>query len=85
MVDITRHIREQLSDQKDSIDLLATEDSEFLALCDDYDACADALHYWASSEEPGAKTKVGEYRDLIGALYEEITQILGKTTKRRQK
>ena len=72
------------SDQKVSIDRLAGQDSEFLALCDDFDACVDALRYWTSSEEPGAKTRVGEYRDLIRALYEEITQILGKTTKRRQ-
>jgi len=84
MVDITRHIRERLPGQKDSIELLVAEDSEFLAMCDDYDACVDALHHWASSEEPGAKTRVNEYRDLIGALYGEITQILGKTTKRRQ-
>lgn len=84
MADITRHIREVIPDQKDSIDQLAAEDREFLALCEDYDACADALHYWASSEESGAKTRVGEYRDLIGALYEEITQILEKTTRRRE-
>ena len=60
------------------------EDREFLALCDDFDACVDALHYWASSEEPGARARAGEYRDLIGALYEEITQILEKNTKPRQ-
>jgi hypothetical protein len=84
VVEITRHIREQLPGQKDSIDRLVAEDSEFLALCDDYDACVDALHFWASSEEPGAKTRAGEYRDLIGALYEEITQILEKNPKRRQ-
>ena len=84
MVDITRHIREQLQGQKDSIDLLVAEDREFLAMCDDYDACIDALHYWASSEEPGAKARVGEYRNLIGALCEEITQILEKYMRRRQ-
>lgn len=84
MADIARHIREVLPDQKDSIDLLVGEDAEFLAMCDDYDVCVDALRYWAGSEESGAKTRVGEYRDLIGALYEEITQILEKNTRRRQ-
>ena len=73
-----------LSDQKVSIDPLAGQDSEFLALCDDYDACVDALQYWGSSEEPGAETRAGEYRDLIGTLFEEITQILENYTKRRQ-
>ena len=84
MADITRHIREVLPDQKVSIDRLAGQDSEFLALCDDYDACVDALQYWGSSEEPGAETRAGEYRDLIGTLFEEITQILENYTKRRQ-
>jgi hypothetical protein len=73
-----------LPDQKVSIDRLAGQDSEFLALCDDYDACVDALQYWGNSEEPGAETRAGEYRDLIGTLFEEITQILENYTKRRQ-
>ena len=81
---VVRHIREQLPGQKDSIDLLVAKDGEFLSLCDDYDACVDALRYWQGSEEPGAKTRVGEYRDLIGALYEEITRTLEKYTKFRQ-
>jgi len=67
-----------LPDQKVSIDRLAGQDSEFLALCDDFDACVDALQYWTDSEEPGANSKVDEYRELIGALYKEITQILEK-------
>ena len=66
MVDIKRHIREELLSQKDSIDRLAGEDGEFAAVCEDFDACVDALHFWASSEEPGAKTRAGEYRDLSG-------------------
>jgi hypothetical protein len=61
-----------------------TEDEEFRAICDDYDACVDALNYWAGSEEPGAKTRVKEYRDLLDALYEEITQILENNIKRRR-
>jgi hypothetical protein len=84
VVDITSHIREQLPDQQDSIDRLAGKDGEFLVLCDDFDACVDALQYWASSEEPGAQARVSEYRDLIGALFEEITHILEDYEKRRQ-
>ena len=84
MADIIHHIREQLPGQKDSIDLLAAEDSEFLALCVDYDACVNALRYWTSSEENGAKARVIEYRDLIGALHDEITQFLENHTKRRR-
>ena len=40
--------------------------------------------YWASSEEPGAQVRVREYRDLIWALFEEITHILEDYKKRRQ-
>jgi hypothetical protein len=32
----------------------------------------------------GANARGFEYRDLVGALFEEITQILEKYTKRRQ-
>jgi hypothetical protein len=52
------------------------EDPEFLALCEDYDACVDALWYWANSKEPEAKTRVREYRTLVRDLEEEIIQVL---------
>jgi hypothetical protein len=74
--DKTRHIREQFSDKKPSIDLLMAEDPEFLALCEDYDACVDALRYWAKSEAPEAKNRANEYRTLVRELQEEIIQIL---------
>lgn len=83
MDDITRHIRERLPRHKVSIDLLAGKDSGFSTLCDDYDACVDALRYWQGSEEPGANTRVREYRDLIAVLYEEITEVLEQCKKRR--
>jgi hypothetical protein len=52
------------------------EDSEFLTLCEDYDACVYALRYWAKSKAPEAETRVNEYRTLIEELEEEITQVL---------
>jgi len=81
--DKTRHIREQFSDKKPSIDLLMAEDPEFLALCEDYDACVDALRYWAKSEAPEAKTRVNEYRALVRDLEEEVTQFLAALEPRR--
>ena len=83
MDDKTRHIREQFSDKKPSIDLLMAEDPEFLALCEDYDACVDALRYWAKSEAPEAKTRVNEYRALVRELEEEVTQFLAALEPRR--
>ena len=54
--------------KKHSIDFLMAEDPEFLALCEDYDACIDALRYWARSKAPEAKTRVIEYCILQNAV-----------------
>ena len=76
MNDRERHIREKFPDQKHAIDLLAAQDSEFLALCEDHDASINALEYWARSKEPEAETRVSEYRILVQELQEEIAQAL---------
>jgi len=73
---MTRHIREQFPDKTHTIDLLVAKDPEFLDLCEDHDACVDALRYWAKSKEPEAETRVNEYRALVRELQEEITQAL---------
>ena len=83
MNDKAYHIREQFSDQKNTIDLLMAQDSEFLAMCEDYDACVDALRYWAKSEKSEAETRVNEYRTLVGELQEEIVQALEALKPRR--
>jgi hypothetical protein len=79
--DKTRHIRERFPDKKQSLDLLMAEDPEFLALCEDCDACANALRYWTQSKEPEAKTRVNEYRALVRDLEEEIAQALTRTSR----
>ena len=81
MDDKTRHIRERFPDKKHSLDLLMAEDSEFLALCEDYDACVNALRYWAKSKDPEAKTRVNEYRALVRDLEEEITKALSRINR----
>jgi hypothetical protein len=57
------------------------EDPEFLALCEDYDACVNALRYWAESKDPEAETRVNEYRVLVRDLEEEITQFLTRNVE----
>ena len=59
------------------------KDPEFLTLCEDHDACADALRYWAKSEKPEAETRVNEYHTLVRELHEEITQALATLDPRR--
>ena len=74
--DKARYIRERHLDKQRRIDLLMAEDPEFLALCEDYDACVNALRYWTQSKEPEAESRVSEYLTLIEELGEEITQAL---------
>ncbi len=58
------------------------EDPEFLALCEDYDACVNALRYWSQSKKPEAKTRVSEYRALVRDLEEEIDQVLTRINRK---
>lgn len=71
-----RHILRKFQEKSYALARLIEKDGEFLALCEDYDVCVDALRYWAESKEPEAKTRVNEYRTLIKELEEEITQAL---------
>ena len=83
MNDKVLHIRERFSDKTHVIDLLVTEDPEFRAICEDYDACINALRYWIKSKEPEAEIRVKEYRALVRELQEEITQALVALKPRR--
>ena len=83
MNDNARHIRERFQDKKHGINLLIAEDPEFLTLCEDHDACVDALQYWVKSKDPEAETRVNEYRILVQELQEEITQALLAMEPRR--
>ena len=80
---MARHIRERFPDKKHTIDLLMDEDPVFLDLCEDHDACVDALRYWAKSKQPEAETRIDEYRTLVRELQEEITQALLAMEPRR--
>ena len=60
------------------------QDPEFLTLCEDHDACVDALRYWAKSKESVAETRVNEYRALVRELQEEIVQALAALEPRRK-
>lgn len=70
------HILERFPEMKLHIELLIEEDSDFLALCEDYNICIEALRYWEQSREPEAETRVNEYRTLVQELDEEIAQTL---------
>jgi len=80
---MTQHIRERFPDQTHRIDLLMAQDSEFLALSEDYDTCINALRYWAGSNAPESENRVIEYHALIKKLEEEIFQLLAAAKPRR--
>ena len=73
---MTRHIRERFPDKTHTIDLLMAKDPEFFDLCEDHDACVDALRYWAKSKEPEAETRANEYHILVRELQQEIAQAI---------
>ena len=56
--------------------LLMSEDPEFLAVCEDYDACVEALRYWAQSNESEAASRIHEYSALVQELEVEIIQVV---------
>ena len=76
MFDKPHHIRERFPDKKTSIERRIAGDPEFLALCEDYDACVNALQYWAKSKEPEAEIRVHEYRNLVQELEAELVETL---------
>ena len=76
MKDKPRHIRERFHDCDHIFDVLMAEDPEFRDLCEDHDACVDALGYWSKSKAPEARTRVNEYRNLVQELENEIYQTL---------
>ena len=83
MNDKAHHIRKRFPDKTHTIDLLMAQDPEFRAICEDYDACINALRYWIKSKEPEAEIRVKEYRALVRELQEEITQALVAMKPRR--
>jgi len=68
------YIQKRFPDKKHQINRLIAENSEFLALSEDYDICVTALRYWAGSTAPEAETRVVEYHTLIKELEGEISQ-----------
>ena len=67
---------------KQTLELLMEKDPEFGDLCEDYNACVEALQHWVKSGKPEAGQRVTEYRTLVRELQEEIAQALTVQTPR---
>lgn len=79
MNDKTHLIQNRFPDKSETISLLIQEDPEFREMCEDYDDCVNALHYWKNSKENDAEHRVKEYRTLIHELETEIMEVLDRT------
>ena len=70
------HIQSRFPEKIDAIEFLMAEDREFCEICEDYETCAKALHYWIRSPDPEAGTLVEEYRTIIQELEADIAEAL---------
>jgi hypothetical protein len=69
-------ILERFPEKIQALTLLMAEDPEFLSVCEDYDACIEALRYWARSDAPEAAARINEYNTLVRELEEEIIGVV---------
>ena len=84
MKDENYSILHRFPEKRHIIESLMAEDSEYVAICEDYQDCVKALQYWARSKELEAQTRVIEYRDLIQGLEDEITHALTEGESQHQ-
>ena len=73
------NILERFPEKIHTLTLLMVENPEFLAVCEDYDACIEALQYWEQSNELEAATRINEYNTLVRELEEEIVQVAARS------
>ena len=74
MISKPRHIYEKFPEQVHVINRLMSEKASFLALCEDYEICINALKHSAHSQESEAKERLEEYETLAQELEEEIQE-----------
>lgn len=72
----TYHTQRRFTVEKKLLLYLMQANAEFLTVCEDYDACVNALEYWSHHNAPHARERADEYRTLTKELEKEITQSL---------
>ena len=68
----TIHAFERFQHKRDLLIGLLESNPDFLALCEDYDACVTAFHYWGNLDEPDSLTRASEYHSIMEKLEKEI-------------
>ena len=76
------HIFMQFPDESHQLTYWMAMDPDFYDLCQDFEACIEALHYWSASNDPHAGVRSDEYRNILTELKQEIVKVL-KTLKQK--
>ena len=69
-------IMNRFPDRKDAIRQKYRTSGTFQIICQNYQKCAEALHYWTNSEDENAPERVKEYSTLLQELEQEIIKTL---------
>lgn len=66
------HILGRFRELQVEIQAAAIRDVRFRALCEDYEAAADALEFWSKSTDARSLKMIREYRRLLTELEAEV-------------
>ncbi len=69
-------IMKHFPDREDILRRMYLKNKTFKSICEDYQKCEEALHYWSKSELAEAKKRHREYLELLDELKSEIQQSL---------
>ena len=69
-------IMKRFPDRKDAIRQNYRTCETFQNICQNYQKCAEALHYWTNSEDKNAPEREKEYSTLLQELEQEIIKSL---------
>lgn len=64
---------------REKIRCLFRANSGFHALCEDFNQCREALHYWSQSDKTDAMERREEYMILMRELEHEIIRFLNES------
>lgn len=76
MKDKTHHTMKNFSNHKESLQNLTKTDVVFLEICEDYDVCVQAIHYWQNQASPSAAERTREFQTIANELANEINNRL---------
>jgi hypothetical protein len=68
----TIHAFTRFQHKGDLLARLLESHPDFLALCEDYDACVTAFHYWGNLDKPDSLLRASEYHSIMEELEKEI-------------